>query len=48
VNNWTTLLRWIETEGFPPGILLGPNSRAWYEDEIEAWLANRPQAAGAA
>jgi len=42
VGNWVTLLRWIEREGFPPGIKLGPHSRAWREDEIEAWLSSRP------
>jgi predicted DNA-binding transcriptional regulator AlpA len=47
VSNWPTLLRWIENEGFPAGIKLGPNSRAWPEDQIEAWVASR-QKAGAA
>ena len=32
----------IKTEGFPPGILLGPSSRAWRIDEVNAWLASRP------
>jgi predicted DNA-binding transcriptional regulator AlpA len=40
--NWTSLLRWIEHEGFPPGIRLAPNTRAWTEDEVAAWLASRP------
>ncbi len=40
-NNRTTLSRWIKNCGFPPGVLIGPNSRAWTEDEIEAWLAER-------
>lgn len=44
VSNWVTLRRWIEREGFPPGLLLGPNSRAWNEAEISAWLASRPSA----
>ena len=42
VNNWTTLHRWIQREGFPPGIMLGPNTRAWRRTWIEQWLANRP------
>ena len=42
VTNRPTLNRWIEKEGFPPGLLLGPNTRAWPESEIEAWLASRP------
>lgn len=35
VNNYPTLYRWIEHEGFPPGMMLGPNSRAWRESEID-------------
>lgn len=27
VKNWVTLQRWIEREGFPAGLLLGPNTR---------------------
>ena len=41
VKNWPTLLRWIQREGFPSGMLLGPNTRAWREADIEAWLASR-------
>ena len=41
VGNWTTLNNWIKREGFPPGIKLGPNTRAWPESEIEEWLAGR-------
>ena len=41
VKNGPTLLRWIEREGFPLGMLLGPNTRAWREADIEAWLATR-------
>jgi len=44
VSNWPTLSRWIRYEGFPPGIKLGPNTRAWFKDDVMAWLANRPQA----
>jgi predicted DNA-binding transcriptional regulator AlpA len=46
VSNHVTLKRWIEKEGFPPGILLGPNSRAWLESDIDAWLASRPTERG--
>lgn len=42
VSNWVTLRRWIDREGFPPGLLLGPNSRAWSDAEISSWLASRP------
>ena len=44
VDNRTTLGRWIKRHGFPPGILIGPNSRAWTEEVIEAWLAERARA----
>ena len=44
VNNRVTLANWIKNEGFPPGILAGPNSRLWPEEEVEAWLESRPTA----
>jgi len=46
VSNHVTLKRWIEKEGFPPGIMLGPNTRAWREEDVEAWLASRPTERG--
>lgn len=42
VGNRVTLGNWIEKEGFPPGILLGPNTRVWPEEDVEAWVASRP------
>jgi predicted DNA-binding transcriptional regulator AlpA len=42
VNNWQTLRRWIREEGFPPFRLIGPNTRVWTEEEIEAWFAAAP------
>ncbi len=48
VNNRVTLSHWIEGQGFPPGFLLGPNSRAWTEESVEAWLSGRPVATEAA
>jgi predicted DNA-binding transcriptional regulator AlpA len=42
VRNWTTLQRWIDSGDFPPGIKLGPNSRAWTDTSIEEWLDSRP------
>jgi hypothetical protein len=42
VSNHVTLGRWIAKEGFPPGLMLGPNTRVWRESDIEAWLASRP------
>ena len=44
VNNRVTLSNWIREQGFPLGILAGPNSRLWPADEVEAWLASRPTA----
>jgi predicted DNA-binding transcriptional regulator AlpA len=42
VENWPQLKRLVETQNFPPGRLLGSNSRAWTEAEIDAWLETRP------
>jgi predicted DNA-binding transcriptional regulator AlpA len=42
VGSWTQLLRLIDDNGFPQGILLSPNIRAWTEAEVCAWLAARP------
>ncbi len=44
VRNRTTLARWIKKYGFPPGVLLGPNTRAWPADEVDAWLNAREAA----
>lgn len=44
VHNRVTLSNWIREHGFPPGMLVGPNSRIWPEDSVEAWLASRPTA----
>lgn len=41
VSNRVTLGRWIESLNFPPGFLIGENSRAWRESDIERWLAER-------
>lgn len=42
--------RWrrVRQGTFPAPVQLGPNSIGWYENEIEAWLANRPRVAYAA
>ena len=42
VRNWATLKNWIEREGFPVGRKLGPNTRAWTDQEVSDWLNNRP------
>jgi predicted DNA-binding transcriptional regulator AlpA len=44
INSWPMLRRRIERDGFPAGRMLGPNTRAWTEDEILAWLDGRPTA----
>ena len=41
VNNRGTLSRWIKNSEFPSGFLIGPNSRCWYEHEIDDWLDSR-------
>jgi hypothetical protein len=47
VGNWTTLLAWIASEGFPVGVMLGPNSRGWIASDVRAWLQSRPTAGAA-
>ena len=44
VNSRMTLKRLIDNQGFPPGILVTPNSRAWVEDDVDAWVVSRPSA----
>jgi hypothetical protein len=46
VNNRATLSRWIKKYGFPSGFMLGPNSRGWYEHELEEWLRCRHSGQG--
>lgn len=41
VRNRMSLSRWQKNNGFPRPIQLGPNSVAWSEDEVNAWLAAR-------
>jgi predicted DNA-binding transcriptional regulator AlpA len=41
VPNRTTLQRWIKQNGFPEGVKLGPNTRAWSIGEVEKWLDSR-------
>ena len=47
VDNWTQLKRIVEVEGFPPGVMLSPNTRAWLVSDVRAWLATRPAGGGA-
>jgi predicted DNA-binding transcriptional regulator AlpA len=44
VNSRMTLKRLIDTQDFPPGVLITPNARAWEENLVDAWIANRPAA----
>jgi hypothetical protein len=44
INNWPSLRARIDRDGFPRGRMIGPNSRAWTEAEIDAWLKYRPTA----
>ena len=42
INNWPMLKRRIERDGFPVGRLIGANSRAWIEEDVEKWVKSRP------
>jgi predicted DNA-binding transcriptional regulator AlpA len=42
VASWNQLFKMIDTEGFPAGVLLSPNIRAWKLADVEEWLAKRP------
>jgi predicted DNA-binding transcriptional regulator AlpA len=44
VNSRMTLKRLIDTRGFPAGVLITPNARAWDEASVDAWIASRPAA----
>jgi hypothetical protein len=44
VQNRTMLLRLIDNENFPPGVMIGRNTRAWRVTDIETWIASRPTA----
>jgi predicted DNA-binding transcriptional regulator AlpA len=42
VSSWAQLKFMQKKYGFPAGLLLGANSRAWRASEIERWLADCP------
>lgn len=44
VSSWMQLSRLIASEGFPEGVRLSANIRAWEIGQIHAWLATRPTA----
>jgi predicted DNA-binding transcriptional regulator AlpA len=41
INSWPMLRRRIERDGFPPGLMLGANTRAWVEADVAAWIESR-------
>jgi predicted DNA-binding transcriptional regulator AlpA len=41
-DNWPHLARLIDQCGFPSGILLSRNVRAWDAASVRQWLAARP------
>ena len=43
-GSWTQLHRMMAAEGFPEGVMLSANVRAWPLDQVERWLASRPTA----
>ena len=43
VSSHPSLKDKIENEGFPPGFWAGPNTHLWFVDEVNDWLAARPQ-----
>jgi hypothetical protein len=42
VTSWQGLRHLQLHEGFPLGRLLGPSTRAWTAEEVNAWLVSRP------
>jgi predicted DNA-binding transcriptional regulator AlpA len=42
VSSWPQLRYMQENYGFPTGLLLGANSRAWRASEVTQWLGSRP------
>lgn len=44
VSNYSQLIHLIDREGFPGGVLLAPNTRAFELHLVQAWLASRPTA----
>jgi|AmaraimetFIIA100_FD_contig_31_10650432_length_375_multi_3_in_0_out_0_1 predicted DNA-binding transcriptional regulator AlpA len=43
-DSYRQLYNMIDNDGFPPGMLLSPNVRAWNVADIEEWLSMRPTA----
>jgi predicted DNA-binding transcriptional regulator AlpA len=41
VSNRQTLHRWMHDLNFPAPIVLGPRTRVWSEDSVNAWIDSR-------
>jgi hypothetical protein len=41
VLTWTTLNKWIDERGFPPGRMIG-RFRTWTAAEVLAWIERQP------
>ncbi|SDD32753.1 helix-turn-helix transcriptional regulator [Aquimonas voraii] len=37
----STVYRWIEDNGFPKPVSIGPNCARWVAAEVDAWAAGR-------
>jgi predicted DNA-binding transcriptional regulator AlpA len=41
VQTWTSLNKWIDEKGFPPGRIIG-RFRTWTTAEVMAWIEAQP------
>jgi hypothetical protein len=41
-TNYAQLRVLIDQHGFPPGQMMSPQGRFWFEDEVASWLNSRP------
>jgi predicted DNA-binding transcriptional regulator AlpA len=41
VQTWTSLNKWIDERGFPPGRIIG-RFRTWTQAEVMAWIERQP------
>ena len=42
VHSWSQLAHLVRDEGFPAGVLISRNTRAWELTAVREWLASRP------
>jgi hypothetical protein len=42
IPSWPTLKARITKDNFPPGRMIGKNTRVWTEAEVDAWIESRP------